>query len=748
MLMLISHMIIAQHIIGYVFDEQGHSLQGANIICSNSDFYTVSRDDGSFKLEINSIKDDSIKLSFSFIGYRTINKIIANSIQNYDIGRIVLKLSTYVTDAVSVVATRNSRNTMSVPADITVVNSRQMKLIASDKIDQNLKFVSGITIDRPFGIFGKSVVGIRSIVSSSPGRQLTLLDGVPINKSDGGGTNWNRIIESDIQQIEVLKGPGAAVYGNNAMGGIINLIPKRPISKSITANVNTSYSSYNTYSGDLNLMQKFKENSNSFYYTLAAKGVKSDGYNTVPDSIRQETDTSVFLQEYGFSSRVGYLFGDYSKLEFSYNYYDENRGQGTKIKLEDGAVAKYRTNFSSISYSKKNTKLKMDFNLFYQIEKYERDIEKLKKGEYTYIKVNSDRKDFGGSMMFSYSIGEHNLSFGADVKSGSVYGVDAYQTSSDKVVNEGRMDVINTYINDEWQVFDRVKTILSLHYAYGNFYDGAFLLENYTSETEYMLANTGSLNSKQWSCFSPRLAVQYDISNQSNIYSVYSHGYRTPNLDDLTRFGFINIGYKKANPDLLPENINNIEIGYRLQMKKWEIETNLYFSQGTDFMYYVATGETMFGGRKKVYEKQNISSVNMFGGELNINYYPLKYLRVNANYSLNNSRIISFISNPELIGKRLSYVPNDAINLSINYLWKKLSLGTNIHYQGKMYIDEANIFEISPLMSLDINGLWQFYKQFSLKISAQNIFDEQHMVSMDQVSLGRYLTLGLSYKIN
>ncbi len=747
MLMLVSKMIVAQQVNGFVLDEEGKPLQGANIICSSLNSFSVSREDGSFTLELVPNTNDSITIIFSYIGYKSLKRTIHNSNSNNNIGKVILLKKYYDTDAVSVVATRNDRNTMRIPANITIVNSPQMELIASDKIDQNLKFVSGITIDRPFGIFGKSVVGIRSIVSSSPGRQLTLLDGVPINKSDGGGTNWNRIIESDIQQIEVLKGPSAAIYGNNAMGGIINMISKRPISKAVLGSISASYSSCNTFSADFNLMQKIKDNTNSFYYTIAAKGVSSNGYNTVPDSIIQETDTAVFLQEYGFNSRLGYLFGDSSRLEINYNFYDENRGQGTKIKLEDGAVAKYKTNFSSISFSKQSSRLKIDISLFYQLEKYERDIEKQKKGIYSYIKVNSDRNDFGGALMFNYSINKHKLNFGFDVKMGSVYGIDAYQTSTDRVINKGKMDVANVYFNDEWQLFRKLKAIMSLHYAYGKFYDGAFLLEDYTSQTNFMLTNAGSLRDKYWGGFSPRLALQYDISNHSNIYSVYSHGYRAPNLDDLTRFGFINIGYKNANPNLLPEKINNIELGYRLKLKKWEIETNVNFSQGTDFMYYVATGETIFGGRKKVYEKQNISSVDMFGGEICINYYPVKKMKINTNYSLNKSKIISFESNNELLGKRLSYVPNDIANFSISYFWRNISSGINFHYQGSMYIDEANYFEINPLMSLDFNVIWEIYKKFSLKISAQNIFNEQHMVSTDQVSLGRYLSIELAYKI-
>jgi len=572
-----------------------------------------------------------------------------------------------------------------------------------------------------------------------------LVDGVPINSADGGGTNWNRLIESDIQRIEVLKGPGATIYGNNAMGGAINLVLKRPISTKpeITAKVN--YATYNTMSTDVSIMQKLSDNENPFYYTLAAKGLKSDGYITVPDSIRDESDTAVFLKEYGANARFGYMFNPKSHIELEYNYYDEYRGQGTKIQLEDGAVSTYITHFTKLNYSNTVGKLRMDFNLFYQIEKYGRDIEKMKKGNYTHIKVNSDRTDYGATALLHYEAGRHDLSLGGDYRSGEVYGVDDYQTSSDKVINKGKQDVWNLSLSDEWQILPKFKAIIGLNYAYGHFYNGAFLLEEPTRATDFMKANSGELDNKTWSGLSPRLALQYDFSKNMNIYAIYSRGFRAPSLDDMTRYGFINIGYKEANPNLTPETLDNMEAGFRMQRKKWALQTNIYVSQGNDFMNYVATGDSLFGGRKIVYRKENVSTVYLYGAEVNLDYAISKSWRLNTNYTYNGSEIGKFEQRPELEELKLAYVPQDMANLSVSYTYKKWQTSVNIHYQGKLFLDEFNTFIVDPLISLDASVRYEFYKKFSIRISGQNLLDEQHMVSNDQISLGRYLSVGLQY---
>ena len=531
------------------------------------------------------------------------------------------------------------------------------------------------------------------------------------------------------------------------MGGAINLVLKRPTSNKVDVTARTSYSTYNTLQADFSIMQKLSDKENSFYYTLAAKGLKSDGYITVPDSLRDNTDTAVFLQEYGANARFGYMFDAKSHIEMEYNYYDEYRGQGTKVLLEDGAVSKYKTHFAKINYNNAIGKLRMDFNLFYQIEQYGRDIEKLKKGNYTYIKVNSDRTDYGASALFQYALKNHSINMGGDFRSGSVYGVDEYQTSTDQVINQGQLDVINFSLSDEWQVLPKVKAILGLNYAYGHFHNGAFLLEDPTKATDFMKPNSGNLNNQTWNGLSPRLALQYDFNKNMNIYSILSRGFRAPSLDDITRFGFIRLGYKEANPNLKPETLDNIEAGFRIQRKKWALQTNIYFSQGNDFMNYVATGDSLFGGRKLVYRKENVTTVYLYGAELNIDYAINKNWRLNTNYTYNGSEVGKFEARQELEGLKLAYIPEEMANLSVSYLHKKLKTSLNIHYQGKMYLDEFNTFIVDPLFSVDASVTYEFYKNFAFRLSGQNLLDEQHMVSSDQVSLGRYLSVGLQYSL-
>ena len=740
-----SYNSMAQSIQGIVTSANGEAQVGANVILTNTNNGKITNKNGKFSF--TNLQKGQYNLQISFLGKKTYsNQINISDKEDIKLGEIVLQNANFNTDEVVVTATKSVRKINDIPASVEYISATDMKNLPSQKVDENLMFLPGVTVDRPYGIFGKSVVGIRGVVSSEPGRQLTLIDGVPINKSDGGGTNWNRIINSDIEHIEVLKGPAASIYGNNSMGGTINIITKRPSIKGVEASAKAFYGTYNTKGAEASIMQKFGENISGFYYSVSARALKTDGYITVPDSIRNESDTAVFVQEQAANARIGYRFNYNTSVEMEYNYYNDHRGQGTVIKLDDGATADYDTHFLKAKYKTKFGKIHFNLNGYYQLENYLRTIEKMKKSNYTLINVNSDRADYGILASANTNIGINNIVFGIDYRLGSVYGVDDYQTSTDKVINNGDIANYNIYLQDEIRFNTKFTSIIGVNFAYVNFYNGEFKLENPTSATGYMKDYAKQLDSKQWSGFSPRLALQYNFTDNFNIYGVGSQGFRTASLDDLTRTGFISIGYKQANPNLKPETINTVEIGVRYNKSKWITSVNTYYSLGYNFMYYVSTGETIFGGRKQVYEKQNISNVEIYGAELSLGYKLNKLITLNANYTYNSSKIKEFASRTNLEGKYLSYTPSNTVNFTTMFSNNKLSSSINIKLQDKIFLDDENTFEVEPLAGIDVRVAYIIWKGLGVGVNVQNVFDEQHMVSTDQVSLGRFVTFELNYR--
>jgi len=149
---------------------------------------------------------------------------------------------------VVVTATRTEKPMEDVPGRVEVLTSEDVQnfAISGMKVDEVLNLLSGINVIRPQGVMTLVPTTTLRGLSNEQARTLVLLDGVPINKADTGNVNFNRINLHEIERIEIFKGPASSLYGNNAMGGVINIITKRP-EKKFEGKILASYGTYNTY---------------------------------------------------------------------------------------------------------------------------------------------------------------------------------------------------------------------------------------------------------------------------------------------------------------------------------------------------------------------------------------------------------------------------------------------------------------------------------------------------------------------
>lgn len=132
-----------------------------------------------------------------------------------------------------------------VPANMTIITADEIRQYGSRNIPEILRHVPGIDVVRS----GEQSydVGVRGYQQGFQPRFLVLLNGRQVFLDDYSRTDWNAIPVNidDIRQIEVVKGPNAALFGNNAVGGVLNIITYNPLyDKLNVANVTTGTQSY------------------------------------------------------------------------------------------------------------------------------------------------------------------------------------------------------------------------------------------------------------------------------------------------------------------------------------------------------------------------------------------------------------------------------------------------------------------------------------------------------------------------
>lgn len=721
----------------------GKPLSGVNIYLLKSKTGIISLPDGSYNLEL---KSGTYQIKFSYLGYENIIRTIhITDDENIELN-IQMISSVMSMDELVVTASRIPEYLLEIPGRIEVISLREIRADAAKSVDELLTQTSGVIVDRSMGIFGKSVVSIRGIVGGEQGRILVLQNGIPINKSDGGSVNWNRINVNNIQKIEIFKGPGSSIYGSNAMGGVINIITKKNTQKGIHGFSTIDYGTYNTFSQNVSIGGKLSEGVKGIYWNLSANNRSSDGYINVPDSLIDETIIESSLKEKSIQALIAYDFDENNNLEFEYNFYDDARGQGIKIQTEQ--IREHDTHFLKGKWQGTKGIFSWNLSAFYQYENYLTIREKLKNDEYSRWDVDSKRKDLGAFVNAIIELNRHRITFGSDYKVGKVDGADVYQTSTDLVHNMGKMNNFALYIQDKYALTENLKITAGIRFDMIKFYDGEFSIQGMTQTTSFMESFIGRLEDHNWTSFTPKAAIHYNINHKLSTYIAWSNGFRAPTLDDLSRSGLISGGFKEANPNLGPETVNSIEWGINMNLNsKLRIMPGIYFMKGQDFMYYLRTGEFVFGGRKPVLRKENITEVSLMGIDIDIKYRINNNLNIYANYTYTKSEINKFDDQPELEGKSLTYTPKHMTNAGFSFEHKIANLSVNFHYQDKRYKDDENEEILDAYSTIDAK-IWKEFnfeniswlKSLNLSIDANNLMNKTYLVHNDQISMGRFIT--------
>ena len=119
-----------------------------------------------------------------------------------------------------VTASRIPQELLDVPVSVDVIDGAELAQAGVETLGEALRLVAGISV-RQTG--SRSGIEQMSIRGSSAEQVLILVDGVPV-ASPQGSLNLAQIPIAQVERIEVVKGPGSALYGANAVGGVVNII--------------------------------------------------------------------------------------------------------------------------------------------------------------------------------------------------------------------------------------------------------------------------------------------------------------------------------------------------------------------------------------------------------------------------------------------------------------------------------------------------------------------------------------------
>lgn len=187
---------------------------------------------------------------------------------------------------VIVTASRTPQTKESVIADVTVITQEEIERAGQSTFIELLQRQPGVEVSTNGGAGSYSTVMLRG---ANPNQTVVLIDGVRVNSITAGTTYLGNIPLSQIERIEILRGPASTLYGQDAVGGVIQIFTKR-INGQTRFNAAIGYGSYNTRTSEAG----FGGSYNGLNYSLNVSSKNTDGFSAL------KTDTPVLSDRDGY----------------------------------------------------------------------------------------------------------------------------------------------------------------------------------------------------------------------------------------------------------------------------------------------------------------------------------------------------------------------------------------------------------------------------------------------------------------
>lgn len=760
---------------GIVTNEQGETLPGVSIRMKNTYEGTQTNDKGNY--ELSNIKADSVQLQYSFLGYET--KMVTVLFKEPTIEKnIQLTISSKMMEEVQVSAIRAENNT---PTTYTNLNKEE---INQGNFGQDLPFLlrstpsTVVTSDAGAGV-GYTGISIRGV---DPTRTNVTVNGIPLNDAESHGVWWVNMPDfaSSTENIQIQRGVGSSTNGAAAFGASIN-IKTDNIQQDAYATIDNSVGSFNTFKNNVKVGTGIINEKFSFDARLSQ--IKSDGFIDrassdlksyflsgayignktlvkanmfignertyqawygVPEA-KYDGDTQGLINHYYNNLGSTYetkedsvnLFSDNDR---TYNYYDY------KNEVDNYTQKHYQLHLTHSFNTKLNVNVSGHYTKGYgYYEQYrnndEFDTYGLTPVVYSNDTVTStdlirrrwlDNDYYGAIFALNYTnLKNLKLVFGGDVNQyvGKHYGEIIWaRNASSSEINQ------NYYDNDATK--NTVSTYLKGNYSYHkfNFYADLQLRNIYYAYLGNQQTSSGFTALTQnvnFTFFNPKAGLTYNINNISRIYGSYAVSNREPVRND-----FVN---SSNNSQPKPENLQNIEVGYKLNKQKYFFNANYYM------MYYkdqlILTGEINDVG---AYVRSNVDESYRTGVELEFGYQVLKTLSFSGNLMLSQNKIKAFNEyidsydsnwnwSQEVVEHKntdIAFSPNTIVSLGLMYEpVKNLEIGLTSKYVGKQFLDntssDSRSLDAYYLTNMNISYATKFlgFKEVKFGLLVNNILD-------------------------
>ena len=702
------------HIAGHVLDaHSGEHLSFVNVQVEGTALGCLTDESGHFYLK--NLPEGQLTIIFSMIGYETEKRTITLHRDTLVELNVRIAETSFMIDNVVVTANKYETKQKEVATIVNIIPPLIIESTTSNSMADVLNFQTGLRVEETCSNCGVPQIRINGLEG-----QYTqiLMDSRPIFSSLASVYGLEQLPAGMVDRIEVIRGGGSALYGANAIAGVVNIITKEPNRNSLSISNSSAFTKQGTY--DINTSMNASvvaENQKAGLFLFGVQRNRQqydrddDGYSDIPHL----NSTTVGFRSYFKTS-------DYSKITAEYHHTSEFRRGGYGIDSlqphESPLCEQLKHNIDAATakwdmYTADNKHFVSAYTSFQHIA---RD---------SYFGTNYNPNAYGKSTdivsvtgaqyRFSYPCGLMN----ADLSAGAEY---SYNQLRDQILG-----------------YDR-NTLQKVHLGGG-------YVQNEWKNKQWSILIGGRLEQHSLldkPVFSPRANVRYTPIDPIILRVSYASGYRAPQIyeEDL-HVGAVGgeVSLITLDENLKPEYSHSVSGSVDLYKRfgKWDMNFTLegFFTQLNDVFTLVENGHDAQGNL--LLTRTNASGARVAGlnVEAKVGYGHL--LSFQAGYTYNHSRYIEplqWSDNPNIAPQRRMFRTPDHYGYFLCNIEpvKHFHIVTNGKVTGSMlvqhfagYVPEDEEVTTNPFFEWDVKLCYDIplYKHYTLEINAgvKNLLD-------------------------
>lgn len=676
-------------------------------------------------------------------------------------------------ETVTVTPARGEMRLGDVPASMSVLSREDIRQSPAVLADDVLRRLPSFSLFRRTSSMAAHPttqgVSLRGIGPSGVSRTLVLLDGVPFNDPFGGWVYWSRIPLEQAERIEVVDGAGSSLYGNYALGGVINIVSAA--AGPGTLEMKAQYGTLN--SGALDVMGSTVRG--GIGLTVDGGLFRTDGYapvittNGAGVAERGLVDNNVSLDTGRANVRLDITPSDRVRGVLRTGYFNEERNNG-KHSTFTGAAEENDTTWTSASGSltariSDNSDVQVSASLgtgtlhsnFLAVPAATpaRSI-----GRMT-LNQRVPTSSYTGMTQWRLLAGSHTITAGGDWRwvdgDSEEDGLDAITGTSVTLrrISGGTQNGLGAFVQDIFAVTPALTITGSVRIDRWRNYH-AHNLENSVPSGLPTVNNNAALPDKRDTVISPRVAAIYRVTDLVSVWANIGEGFRAPTLNELYRQFRVGTVLTLANSQLGPERLRGGEVGLQVSpVRHVAWRTTWFDNRITDPVSNVTLSAS---GATVTQQRQNLGATRVSGVQTSVDYRAGASWKMSGAYIYQHARVTANDANSALVGKLLPQVPRHRGSLQVTFADPRVvTASLELLAMGRQFDDDLNVRTVPgntaaglpkyAVVSLSVS------RAIGLRLSAfvgvQNLFDREYIVGTLPTTVGspRLVTGGIRVRV-